>query len=117
MFEEGTQITTIPSAMFSGCSSLESFDIPTSITKIADYAFRGCALSEITIPRAVIEIHMYAFRDCDALVSVVFERSRSEWRVTQSAASMSGTYITISDGATNAEYLTYTYCRYYWRLT
>ena len=57
--------------MFSGCSSLESIDIPDSVNIIGDYTFSGCSsLMNVTIPKSVTVIGAEAFKDCSALKSI-----------------------------------------------
>lgn len=46
-FSEGNNITKIPDYAFRGCSSLKSITIPNSVTGMGAYAFRGC--SSLTI--------------------------------------------------------------------
>ena len=64
-------ITTIPSDMFNGCTSLTEVDL-SSITSIGASAFMGCsALREMIIPSTVTAVGQWAFRDCSSLSSVV----------------------------------------------
>ena len=45
--------------------------IPSSVTRIGDYAFEGCwGLTSITIPNSVTSIGSNAFRNCSGLTSV-----------------------------------------------
>ena len=56
---------------FSGCSSLTSVNIPSSVKWIGSYAFYGCSsLTNINIPSSVTEIREYAFDGCSSLISV-----------------------------------------------
>ena len=56
---------------FSGCSSLTSVNIPSSVAYIGDCAFQDCSsLTSINIPSSVTEIREYAFDGCSSLISV-----------------------------------------------
>ena len=56
---------------FSGCSSLTSVNIPSSVKWIGSYAFYGCSsLTNINIPSSVTEIDRGAFSGCSSLTSV-----------------------------------------------
>lgn len=56
---------------FSGCSSLTSVNIPSSVTRIGDGAFSGCSsLTSINIPSSVTEIGDKAFSNCKGLKSI-----------------------------------------------
>ena len=74
--------TKIPSSVtaivdaFSGCSSLKSISIPSSVTEIGEHAFSYCtALTSISIPNGVTKIGRYAFRGCSGLTSVSIPNS------------------------------------------
>ncbi|KAI2507058.1 hypothetical protein MHU86_7327 [Fragilaria crotonensis] len=61
----------IRSKAFSGCASLVSLVIPTSITIIEDLAFEKCtSLKELKIPESITSIGNGAFLQCKALEHV-----------------------------------------------
>ena len=56
---------------FSGCSSLTSLTLPSSVTSIGGHAFEKCSgLTRLTIPSGVTTIDYYAFADCRGLPSL-----------------------------------------------
>ncbi len=55
---------------FDGCTELSSIEIPASVEVIGSYAFKGTALTELTIPGTVKTIGNSAFYNCDSLVTV-----------------------------------------------
>ena len=56
---------------FSGCSSLTSLTIPSSVTSIGGHAFRDCSgLTSLTIPSSVTSIGGHAFACCSGLTSL-----------------------------------------------
>ena len=56
---------------FSGCSSLTSVNIPSSVTEIGQSAFSGCSsLTSVNIPSSVTKIGQSAFSDCSSLTNV-----------------------------------------------
>ena len=64
------------SGAFSGCVSLEHFEIPSSVKAIGQEAFRACrSLTSVVIPNSVTSIGEYAFYKCDSLASVVIPNS------------------------------------------
>ena len=89
-FEENSQLISIGSGAFNGCSGLTNIEIPNSVTSIGDYAFSSCnnltsvtfeensqltiigshvfsdcyRLTNITIPNSITSIGNYAFNDC-----------------------------------------------------
>ena len=67
----GYCISDISEFAFSGCTSLSSVTMHSSVTGITGlYAFRGCtSLSSITIPNSVVQIWQGAFYDCTSLTS------------------------------------------------
>lgn len=61
---------------FSGCSSLESIDLPDKITCIHANSFSYCSsLKEIVIPKSVTYIEGYAFAYCSNLKSIIVSDS------------------------------------------
>ena len=61
-------IETATNKLITGCMNTV---IPSTVTAIGEYAFRGCTgLTSITIPNAVLSIESYAFRDCTGLTSI-----------------------------------------------
>ena len=57
-------LTVIPEETFRGCASLTSIQIPESVTRIEDDAFRESGLTSITIPDGVTSIGSCVFTDC-----------------------------------------------------
>ncbi len=70
-FDIPASVTQIANYAFSGCRNLKSLVIPNSVTQIEAYAFEGCTnLENITIPESVSSVGNYAFKDCKSLVSI-----------------------------------------------
>ena len=66
-----SSVKWIESYAFYGCSSLTSVNIPSSVTGIDRGAFSGCSsLTNINIPSSVTEIDRGAFSGCSSLASV-----------------------------------------------
>ena len=71
-----SSVTSIDWGAFSGCISLTSVSIPSSVTSIGQQAFYGCSsLTSITIPNSVTSIGSSAFYDCTSLTSVTIHTS------------------------------------------
>lgn len=100
------KVVEIGKSAFVDCSAILSIDIPCSVTKIGNYAFKGCTsltnvimsecqitsigngafwgckyMTSITIPQSVTSIGDYSFEDCWSLKTVVFEGSITEWNL------------------------------------
>jgi|GEM_PF-1716423 len=53
------------------CHTVRKMSIPSSVTKIGEYAFYNCTnLSSLTLPSGVTEIGLSAFQGCKSLTSV-----------------------------------------------
>lgn len=67
----GYPVTQINNSAFSGCVSLTSINIPTSVTTIGGNAFYNCAsLTSIVIPDSVTSIGSWVFYNCTLLADV-----------------------------------------------
>lgn len=65
-------ITSIGSAAFIGCESLERVAVPSSVKEIKSDTFDGCvSLKEVTLHNGITQIGCYAFRHCESLQSVI----------------------------------------------
>ena len=75
-FDIPQSVTSIADDAFQGCTMLESVSFPASVTTIDDYAFSGCtALESVSIPASVTTIGDSAFLDCTSLVSITIPNS------------------------------------------
>ena len=88
---------------FSGCSSLTSITIPSSVISIGASAFYECSsLIRVTIPNSVISIGRGAFYYCSSLTSVTFDGTMAQWKTVEKGVSwLYGTKVTTikcSDG-------------------
>lgn len=80
---------------FSGCSGLESIEIPNSVTGIGEWAFSGCSsLRSIEIPDSVTRIGMSAFSGCSSLSRIEIGNSvtRIESSTFSCCSNLSGIY-------------------------
>lgn len=66
----GKPVTAIGKWVFDGRKSVKTVTIPSSVTCIDEYAFRGCGLESIAIPDSVTFIGENAFEGCLDLKSV-----------------------------------------------
>ena len=75
-----TLITEYKEGLFSGCSSLKSIKIPSSIKKLGKcFAFGCSSLTSVTIPSSVTSIDILAFGQCTNLSSVSLPSSVTEF--------------------------------------
>lgn len=66
-----SSVTKIGDYAFYNCTNLTSIELPSGVTEIGDYAFYNCTnLSSLTLPSGVKEIGFSAFRGCKSLTSV-----------------------------------------------
>jgi len=75
-FDVPAQIKTIDASAFRECSGLTSFAIPSTVTKLGNYAFYKTGLTSITIPNSIkgnANLGTYLFNECPNLTTVHFE--------------------------------------------
>ncbi|MCD7740976.1 MAG: fibronectin type III domain-containing protein [Ruminococcus sp.] len=71
-----SSLLRIGNKAFSGCSSLKSVVIPSKVLSIGDYAFQSCSsLSKVTIGKSVTTIGSFAFRICPSLKSITIPKN------------------------------------------
>ena len=74
VFEDGSQLERIGDGAFSNCVSLNSINLPSSLTSIGTDAFRGCSgLTSISLPSSLTSIGYYAFSYCTNLTEVIID--------------------------------------------
>ena len=67
-----SSVTRIENYAFSGCNGLTSIEIPSGVTSIGVSAFSGCSgLTSIEIPSGVTSIGVSTFSGCSGLTSIV----------------------------------------------
>lgn len=65
------EVTSIGDYAFYGCSGLKKFIIPSTITSISNFMFHGCsALEELNVPNTITKIDSYAFCYCSSLKNI-----------------------------------------------
>lgn len=67
--------TFIPEAIFDGCMSLESVNIPQNIERIGEFAFSDCAITDVHLPETLKRIDSDAFQSCRRLQTIVLPSS------------------------------------------
>ena len=67
----GGNVTVLADGAFRHCTSLESIELPDSLTSIGSGAFANSGLKSVTIPDSVTSSLNSTFRDCTALTTVV----------------------------------------------
>ncbi|MCR4750114.1 MAG: leucine-rich repeat protein, partial [Lachnospiraceae bacterium] len=103
-FEDG--ITEIPSNILNACGYLKSIKIPSSVTKIGDYAFKQCSqLENVDFNGALVtSIGVNAFTQCSSLVSITLPESVSELKNGAFSYCTSLTSITIPAAVKQLDY-------------
>lgn len=71
-----SNITSLQTYAFTGCSSLTEFSIPSGITSIPNNCFSSCnGLRSVNIPARITSIGSSAFSRCSNLYTLTFEQS------------------------------------------
>lgn len=69
------RVTGIGSGAFHNCTRLSSVTLPTTVTKVSDYAFEGSSLRDITMPSGCKTIGMRAFALCDKIKDIQLKQT------------------------------------------
>lgn len=64
---------------YSYAGLIKSVVIEEGVTTVADYAFKGTALTEVVLPYSLVEVSSSAFGDCYSLATVTFTGTQDEW--------------------------------------
>lgn len=68
---QGSNISGFDAA-FSDCLTLESIEIPNTVTSIGHQSFFGCKnMKSVTLPKNITELKSFTFHNCESLESVV----------------------------------------------
>lgn len=65
-----SSVTRIADFAFDNCYKLLNISIPKSVTEIGDSAFKNCRFTYITIPDSITSIGNFAFYGCGELLSI-----------------------------------------------
>ena len=80
-FGENSELTSIGSRAFWGCSSLTDITIPNSVTSIGGAAFYDCNnLTSITIGSGVKRLLASTFTGCISLRKINYNGTMSQWK-------------------------------------
>ncbi|MGN1235392.1 MAG: leucine-rich repeat protein, partial [Christensenellaceae bacterium] len=107
-YKEGDIIYSI----FRKVPSIKSIVLPSSMTKINVFAFRGCSsLESVTIPESVTSIGSCAFLGCSSLESVTIGSSVTSIGDSAFSYCSSLESVTIGKGVTSIGKCAFSYCR------
>ena len=77
IFKEGRK--SIPNRICYNAINLKNIAIPSTVTSIEDYAFKGCtSLTDIVIPKTVTKIGCCSFEACSSLENVTIEANNKK---------------------------------------
>ena len=95
---------------YATCISLNTIEIPESVTVIKERAFCGCnGLTSLVVPNSVINIGQYAFCGCSNLTSL--KLPENVWLSSYAFRSCSSlTSVTIPNGVTFMGFSVFDYC-------
>ena len=105
-------LTSIEWSAFEGCSSLESIELPESLTRIGSHAFFGCSsLRSIELPESLTSIEWSAFSGCSSLESIELPESLTSIGEGAFADCSSLSSIELPESLTSVESVTFLGCK------
>ena len=81
-FEKITHLTSIGTSAFENSGKLSStgdIELPSSVTTLGDYAFKGSKIKTITITSSTIKLGASCFKNCTSLEAVRFTNHNCAW--------------------------------------
>ena len=98
---EEAAVTEIAGYAFSGCSTITSVALPTTLISLGESAFRGCQnLGEITLPEGITELKAALFDGCTSLKSILLPDKLTSIQSSVFSGCSSLVSIMIPDGVT-----------------
>ena len=95
-------VASLENGCFSGCSSLTSITIPSSVTSLGGACFKECSgLTSITIPSSVTSLGWSCFSGCSSLTSITIPSSVTSLRESCFSGCSGLTSITIPSSVTS----------------
>lgn len=110
-FDKGSQLTNFGLYTFSGCTALESIEIPSGVTEIGYETFSDCiSLSSVTFSEGISRIIGRSFENCISLETIVIPNSITKIN-DDSFKNCSGlTSVDIGSGVTSIGGDSFNYC-------
>ena len=104
-------MTRIENYAFRGCAALTSISLPEGVTSIGNSAFSGCAaLTSISLPEGVTSIGSWAFGYCAALTSISLPEGVTSIGNSAFSGCAALTSISLPEGVTSIGSWAFGYC-------
>lgn len=94
-------VTSVESGTFGACTNLKTVEIPYGVTEIGLRAFAGSGIVEITIPTSVTRINDFAFYVCESLANITIPGSVNEIGMHAFHGCTCLTHVSIENGVKN----------------
>ena len=105
------RITVIPDGFLEGCASITSFKIPDNTTTIGANAFKGTSIETINIPDTITKIGERAFYECKNLKEIKIPSSVETIHQEAFYSCSALEKLTIEEGVISLRDRAFSYCR------